>query len=81
MNRPTEAKKCLLEVLELDPNNEEALVDLHDIEKKGGLAERVKMAEAQKKTEKNSSIPTAEKSPLYPHKNLKVTSVRIVENH
>ncbi len=66
MNRPTEAKKCLLEVLELDPNNEEALVDLHDIEKKGGLAERVKMAEAQKKTEKNSSIPTAEKSPFIP---------------
>ena len=56
LNRPIEAKKCLLEVLELDPNNEVALEDLHDIEKKGGLAERVEMAEAQKKTEKNSSI-------------------------
>ena len=55
MNRPTEAKKCLLEILELDPYNEEALEDLHDIEKKGGLAERVEMAEAQKKTEKNSN--------------------------
>tara|TARA_B100000929_G_C15431909_1_gene394973 strand:- start:58 stop:1005 length:948 start_codon:yes stop_codon:yes gene_type:complete len=49
------AKKCLLEVLELDPYNEEALEDLHDIEKKDGLAERVKMAEAEKKTEKNSN--------------------------
>ena len=55
LNRPIEAKKCLLEVLELDPY-EVALEDLHDIEKKGGLAERVEMAEAQKKTEKNSSI-------------------------
>ena len=61
------AKKCLLEVLELDPYNEEALEDLHDIEKKDGLAERVKVAEAQKKTEKNSSsIPTAEKSSFIP---------------
>ena len=34
LNRPIEAKKCLLEVLELDPYNEEALEDLHDIEKK-----------------------------------------------
>ena len=49
------AKKCLLEVLELDPYNEEALEDLHDIEKKDGLAERVKMAEAEKKTEKNNT--------------------------
>ena len=56
LNRPMEAKKCLLEVLEFDPINEVALEDLHDIEKKGGLAERVEMAEAQKKTEKNSSI-------------------------
>ena len=48
MNRPTEAKKCLLEILELDPYNEEALADLHDIEKKDGLAERVA------RTEKNN---------------------------
>ena len=40
---------------ELDPNNEVALEDLHDIEKKDGLAERVKMAEAEKKTEKNNT--------------------------
>jgi len=32
MEKPVESKKCLLEVLELDPYNEEALGDLHDVE-------------------------------------------------
>ena len=34
MEKNVESKKCLLEVLELDPYNEEALGDLHDIELK-----------------------------------------------
>jgi tetratricopeptide (TPR) repeat protein len=46
LNRLTESKKCLLEVLEFDPYNEEALTDLHDTEMKIAVKER---------TEKNNT--------------------------
>ena len=46
LNRFTESKKCLLEVLEFDPYNEEALTDLHNTEMKIAVKER---------TEKNNT--------------------------